>query len=157
MVCIEYCSCEVCGKRFAKSHHLKAHMNTHNKSNAAKNQQQLQQQQQDHDHQTETQQVYSLQVIDDQSQIDADSTNDGDITEYLTQANIITKDDDGTNSESEGQLLLYDVDVLDAIKESTNIKRKFVTTKGGQLHEITITDHQDPIELLTFEEDDELE
>lgn len=131
-------------------------MNTHNKTNAAKNQQQTQahvQQQQQHEDQTATQ-VYALQVIDDQSQLDADSANEGDIAEYLTQANIITKDDDGTNSESEGQLLLYDVDVLEAIKDP-NIKRKFVTTKGGQLHEITIAD-QNSIELLTFE-DDELE
>lgn len=129
-------------------------MNTHNKNNAAKNQQQAQQHnQQQHEDQTQTQQVYAVQLIDEQ--IDPDSTNEGDITEYFTQANIITKDDDGTNSESEGQLLLYDVDVLDAIKDS-NIKRKYVTTKGGQLHEITIADHQDPIELLTFE-DDELE
>lgn len=132
-------------------------MNTHNKSSSGKNQQQSQQhdQQQNDDH-SQTQQIYALQVIDDQSQIDADSANEGDLTEYLTQANIITKDDDGTNSESEGQLLLYDVDVLEAIKESGNIKKKYITTKGGQYHEITITDHQDPIELLTFE-DDELE
>lgn len=133
-------------------------MNTHNKNNATKSQQQQlqhQSQQSTEDH-TETQQVYALQVIDDQSQIDGDSANEGDLAEYLTQANIITKvDDDGTTSESEGQLLLYDVDVLEAIKDP-NIKRKYVTTKGGQLHEITIADHQDPIELLTFE-DDELE
>lgn len=132
-------------------------MNTHNKNNATKNQPQMQHQsQQSIDDQDQTQQVYALQVIDDQSQIDGDSANEGDLAEYLTQANIITKvDDDGTTSESEGQLLLYDVDVLDAIKDE-NIKRKYVTTKGGQLHEITIADHQDPIELLTFE-DDELE
>ncbi|XP_055319139.1 zinc finger protein interacting with ribonucleoprotein K-like [Sitodiplosis mosellana] len=149
--------CEVCGKRFAKSHHLKAHMNTHNK-NGAKNQQQSQQHsQQQHEDQSQTQQIYALQVIDDQSQIDADSANEGDLAEYLTQANIITKDDDGTNSEGEGQLLLYDVDVLEAIKETSNIKKKYITTtKGGQFQEITIADHQDPIELLTFE-DDELE
>lgn len=143
----------MCDKRFAKSHHLKAHMNTHNKNNAAKNQITQIQNQEALD-QTHTQQVYALQVIDDQSQIDGDSANEGDLTEYLTQANIITKEDDGT-SESEGQLILYDVDVLDAIKDP-NIKRKYVTTKGGQLHEITIADSQDPIELLTFE-DDELE
>lgn len=151
-------SCEVCEKRFAKSHHLKAHMNTHNKNNGTKNQQQSQQHsQQQHEDQTQTQQIYALQVIDDQSQIDADSANEGDLTEYLTHANIITKDDDGTNSESEGQLLVYDVDVLDAIKD-TNIKKttKYITTTGGQYQEITIADHQDPIELLTFE-DDELE
>lgn len=148
----------MCGKRFAKSHHLKAHMNTHNKLNAVKMDHQIVQsnQQQLHEDHTQTQQVYAVQLIDDQSQIDGDSTNEGDITEYLQHANIITKDEDGTNSESEGQLLLYDVDVLDAIKDNTTIKRKFVQTKGGQLHEITITDAQDPIELLTFE-DDELE
>lgn len=131
-------------------------MNTHNKTLNKSQQQTIQSSQQSHDDQTQTQQVYAVQLIDDQSQIDADSTNEGDIAEYLTQANIITKDDDGTNSESEGQLLLYDVDVLDAIKETANIKRKYVTTKGGQLNEIIITDSQDPIELLTFE-DDELE
>lgn len=130
-------------------------MNTHNKSTGGKNQQQSQSNSQQHDDQSQTQQIYALQVIDDQSQIDADSANEGDLAEYLTQANIITKDDDGTNSESEGQLLLYDVDVLDAIKDS-NIKKKYITTKGGQFTEITIADHQDPIELLTFE-DDELE
>lgn len=134
-------------------------MNTHNKNNAAKSQQQSQshvhQEHEDGDEHATTQQVYALQVIDDQSQIDGDSANEGVIAEYLTQANIITKDDDGTTSESEGQLLLYDVDVLEAIKDP-NIKRKFVTTKGGQLHEITIADHQNSIELLTFE-DDELE
>lgn len=132
-------------------------MNTHNKSNALKNQQQSQSQvqQQQHEEEDATTQVYALQVIDDQSQIDADSANEGDIAEYLTQANIITKDDDGTTSESEGQILLYDVDVLEAIKDP-NIKRKFVTTKGGQLHEITIADHPNSIELLTFD-DDELE
>lgn len=128
-------------------------MNTHNKNNAAKNQTTQIQNQESLD-QTHTQQVYALQVIDDQSQIDGDSANEGDLTEYLTHANIITKEDDGT-SESEGQLILYDVDVLDAIKDP-NTKRKYVTTKGWQLHEITIADHQDPIELLTFE-DDELE
>lgn len=148
-------SCEVCGKRFAKSHHLKAHMNTHNKNSAVKNQQQTHSLVQASSHEETSTQVYALQVIDDQSQIDADSANEGDIAEYLTQANIITKDDDGTASESDGQLLLYDVDVLEAIKDP-NIKRKFVTTKGGQLHEITIADHTNSIELLTFE-DDELE
>lgn len=131
-------------------------MNTHNKTNTAKNQQQnIQTQQMVTDDQSQTQHVYALQVIDDQSQMDeGDSANEGDITEYLTHANIITKDDDGTTSESEGQLLLYDVDVLDAIKGSS-VKRKIVQTKSGQLHEITIAD-SDPIELLTFE-DDELE
>lgn len=151
------CSCEVCGKRFAKSHHLKAHMNTHNKTSGAKNQQQSiqhQTQQLAADDQTQTQHVYALQVIDDQSQMDGDSTNEGDITEYLTHANIITKDDDGTTSESESQLYMYDVDVLDAIK-GQSVKRKIVTTKGGQIHEIAIAD-SDPIELLTFD-DDELE
>lgn len=154
---LSYCSCEVCGKRFAKSHHLKAHMNTHNKTSTAKNQQQNiqhQAQQLATDDQSQTQHMYALKVIDDQSQMDGDSTNEGDITEYLTHANIITKDDDGTTSESEGQILLYDVDVLDAIKGSS-VKRKIVTSKGGQLHEITIAE-SDSIELLTFE-DDELE
>lgn len=130
-------------------------MNTHNKQSTAKNQQQnIQTQLAGGDHQTQTQHVYAVQLIDDQSQMDDDSANEGDITEYLTHANIITKDDDGTTSESEGQLLLYDVDVLDAIK-GPGVKRKYVTTKGGQLHEITIAE-PDPIELLSFE-DDELE
>lgn len=114
-------------------------MNTHNKTGATKNQQQHIHNQTEllaADDQTETQHVYALQVIDDQSQMDGDSPNEGDITEYLTHANIITKDDDddddvedeadGTASENEGQLLqIYDVE-------------------------------SDPIELLTFE-DDELE
>lgn len=130
-------------------------MNTHNKNTVVKNQQQTQSHVQLSHEDATTTQVYALQVIDDQSQLDADSANEGDIAEYLTQANIIAKDDDGTNSESDGQLLLYDVDVLEAIKDP-NMKRKFVTTKGGQLHEITIGDHQNSIELLTFE-DDELE
>lgn len=133
-------------------------MNTHNKTSAAKNQQQSIQHQSEQmaaDDQTQTQHVYALQVIDDQSQMDdGDSTNEGDITEYLTHANIITKDDDGTTSESESQLYMYDVDVLDAIKGQSE-KRKFLTTKGGQLHEIAIAD-SDPTDLLTFE-DDELE
>lgn len=133
-------------------------MNTHNKTSTAKNQQQnIQYQTQQlatNDDQTQTQHVYALQVIDDPSQMDGDSTNEDDITEYLTHANIITKDDDGTTSESESQLYMYDVDVLDAIK-GQSVKRKIMTTKGGQLHEIAITD-SDPIELLTFE-DDELE
>lgn len=147
-------SCEVCGKRFAKSHHLKAHMNTHNKTNTVKNQQQTiqnQTQQLAVDDQTTTQHVYALEMIDE-SQMDDDSANEGDITEYLTHANIITKDEDGATSESEGQLMF--VDVLDAIK-GPSVKRKFVTTKGGQLHEITIAE-SDPIDLLEFE-DDELE
>lgn len=131
-------------------------MNTHNKTSTAKNQQQSIQHQTEQlatDDQTQTQHVYALQVIDDQSQMDdGDSTNEGDITEYLTHTSIITKDDDGTTSESESQLYVYDV--LDAIK-GQSLKRKIVTTKGGQLHEIAIAD-SDPIDLLTFE-DDELE
>lgn len=129
-------------------------MNTHNKTSAAKNQQQNIQHQTQQLAADDTQHVYALQVIDDQSQMDGDSANEGDITEYLTHANIITKDDDGTTSESESQLYMYDVDVLDAIK-GQSVKRKIVTTKGGQIHEIAIAD-SDPIELLTFE-DDELE
>lgn len=89
-------------------------------------------------------------MIDESSQLQDDPNNDNDIDDYLTQTNIITKvstEDDSSESE---QLLLYDVDVLDAIKDQTI---KSVSTKGGQL--ITITEHQDPIELLTFE--DELE
>lgn len=132
-------------------------MNTHNKTSTAKNQQQHSQNQAQHmaaDDQMETQQVYALQVIDDHSQMDGDSATEGDITEYLTHANIITKEEDGATSESEGQLLLYDVDVLDTIK-GPGVKRKFVTSKDGELHEIHIAD-SDPIELLTFE-DDELE
>lgn len=64
-------------------------------------------------------------------------------------------EEEDTASEAEGQLLLYDVDLLDTINKNPNMKRRYVT-KGGQLHEITIAEHQDPIELLTFE-DDELE
>lgn len=129
-------------------------MNTHNKNGATKNQVQSQPQSQpQHENQTQTQQVYEV-MFDDQSQIDVDdSTNEGDIAEYLTQANIITKDDDGTNSESEGQILLYDVDVLEAIKDSS-IKKKYITTKSGQFHEITVADDQDHIELLTFADED---
>lgn len=151
MLC--FISCEICGKRFAKSHHLKAHLNTHNKNNTAKAQSQNHQQTQHVPQEfTDDTQEYSLQVIDEQSQLDDDPNNDNEYVDYLTQSNIITKvssgtEDDGSESE---QLLLYDVDVLNAIKEQ-NIKR--ATTKDGQL--ITITDHQDPIELLTFE--DELE
>lgn len=129
-------------------------MNTHNKTGATKNQQQNNHNQIQlvADDQTETQHVYALQVIDDQSVIDGDSTNEGDITEYLTHTTIIGKDDDddGTTSESEGQLMhIYDVGVLDAIK-GPNVKRKFLAKQ----HEITIAE-SDPIELLTFE--DELE
>lgn len=92
-----------------------------------------------------------------------DGNADGDITEYIS---LSQNDDDGTASEGEGQLLLYsdvDLDVLNAIKaQNAVIKRKYVTTKetshviedeNGIQHEITIAD-QDPIELLTFEDDD---
>lgn len=66
-------------------------MNTHNK-HLAKNQnnqtQSWQQQTQPKQEQINNQQVYTLQVIEDPMSMDADT--DGDISEYLTQANIIT-------------------------------------------------------------------
>lgn len=64
-------------------------MNTHNKQKNQNNQTQSRQKQiQQNQEQVNNQQVYTLQVIDDQSQMDGDT--DGDITEYLSQANIIT-------------------------------------------------------------------
>lgn len=64
-------------------------MNTHNKHKNPNNQTQSRQQriQQNQEH-VNNQQVYTLQVIDDQSQMDGDT--EGDITEYLSEANIIT-------------------------------------------------------------------
>lgn len=91
--------------------------------------------------------------LDETSQIDDENVNEDDYVDFLNDSSIIAKvstsgtEDDGSESE---QLLLYDVDVMNAIKDS-KFKRA-IETKGAQI--ITI-DEQDAMDLLEFE--DELE
>lgn len=95
----------------------------------------------------DTEQIYAL--LDDESQMDDEHTNEDDYVDYLNDSSIIAKvstsgtEDDGSESE---QMLIYDVDVLNAIKD-----RRVVSTKDGQI--ITISEHQDPMDLLEFEDD----
>lgn len=162
-------SCEICGKRFTKSHHLKAHLNTHTKQNAQKTQQlKLQQQQQSQQHQHQ-QDLQESQITPDLIAID---NNDNELAEYIniTREDIVAEqDDDPLNAENDNQILLYsnvdvDVDVLQQTIKSQNIvlkrqladKPHIIEDEDGVQYEITIAEHQDAIELPTFE-DDELE
>lgn len=137
---------------------MKAHLNTHNKDNSAKNQlsrvgsQQLNRTELLQEDIIEgTEQMYAH--LDETSQIDDENVNEDDYVDFLNDSSIIAKvstsgtEDDGSESE---QLLLYDVDVMNAIKDS-KFKRA-IETKGAQI--ITI-DEQDAMDLLEFE--DELE
>lgn len=82
-------------------------------------------------------------------------------------AEYITADEDvvlgGVDPDSDGQLLLYtdvDVDTLESTMKTQSIilrrkigdKPQFIEDENGIQHEITIAEHQDAIELLTFEE-----
>lgn len=146
------CSCDICGKRFAKSHHLKAHLNTHNKSSAGKSHtsRSVTQHQSHSDEQLqdevseEAEQIYAL--------LDDEQGNEDDYVDYLNDSNIIAKvstsgtEDDGSEGE---QMLLYDVDVLNSIKDPS-VKRN-VGAKCAQI--ITIAEPSDPMDLLEFEDD----
>lgn len=149
-------SCDICGKRFAKSHHLKAHLNTHSKHKTPK-----------------ASEYITGDTIIPGSQSD---TNENDLTEYinvssLDSKNIITVriNEDGSteplsdqNSNDEQLILYSDVAVLTPLKnDNISEKRKFdgahiIEDENGVRHEITIEEQQDAIELLTFE-DDQLE
>lgn len=130
-------------------------MNTHNKQNAQKT----------HHIKLEMQQ---LQEQDDPLGVDPN-----DLTEYIniTRDDIVTEDEDvvlsATDTDADKQLLLYtDVDVytLESTMKSQNLilkrkigdKAQYIEDENGIQHEITIAEHQDAIELLTFD-DDELE
>lgn len=139
-------SCETCGKRFAKSHHLKAHMNTHNKQSAQKSQQIKLEMQNQQPHLDDP-----IAIPDDQN----------DLAEYITEDEDVVLG--GVDPDSDGQLLLYtdvDVDTLESTMKTQSIilrrkigdKPQFIEDENGIQHEITIAEHQDAIELLTFEE-----
>lgn len=136
-------------------------MNTHNKQNA-QSAQKLQQ--------IKLEMQQRLQQHDDPIAISGDPN---DLAEYIniSRDDIVTEDEDvvlgGEDPDAEGHLLLYtdvDVDALESTMKTQNIilKRKigdkpqFIEDENGIQHEITIAEHQDAIELLTFD-DDELE
>lgn len=133
-------------------------MNTHNKQNAQKSQQ------------IKLEMQHQMQQHDDPMTITSDPN---DLAEYIniSRDDIVTEDEDIVLShgdpDGEGQLLLYtdvDVDTLASTMKAQNIiiKRKigdkpqYIEDENGIQHEITIAEHQDAIELLTFD-DDELE
>lgn len=145
-------SCDICGKRFAKSHHLKAHLNTHAKQSLA-----LQGQAdgkttsyQRKERNLATAAAATLTTTDTE-------TTDASIDQYII-SDVIPESDEVDEGE---QLLLYgDVDVLTEYKPSNDDldkldKTQYVEDENG-IHEITIEEQQDAIELLTFE-DDQLE
>lgn len=133
-------------------------MNTHNKQNAQKSQQ------------IKVEMQPQLSQHDDPIAIGGDPN---DLAEYITMSreDIVTEDEDvvlgGGDVDGEGQLLLYtdvDVDTLESTMKTQSIilkreirdKPQFIEDENGIQHEITIAEHQDAIELLTFD-DDELE
>lgn len=112
---------------------------------------------------------HQLPQLDDPIAISGDPN---DLAEYISisRDDIVTEDEDvvlsGVDPDAEGLLLYTDVDVdaLESTMKTQNIilKRKigdkphFIEDENGTRHEITIAEHQDAIELLTFD-DDELE
>lgn len=141
----------MCGKRFAKSHHLKAHMNTHNKQTANQVNTQKKQSERNRIGTTVMANVGGALI----------STTDTDVTDASIDQYIITttdvhsiagNDEDGVDGE---QLLLYgDVDVLTGDSTLHKISNaQYIEDENGIQHEITIEEQQDAIELLTFEED----
>lgn len=132
-------------------------MNTHNRPNAKGNLQNKQ----INNPTTNT----KIDKIDDIVATNAES-NDNDLTEYIIQQeDMLTEDEDvinGRADEHDSPLLLYSdvgVDVLGETVKPQGIivkrgKQHFIEDINGIQHEITITDNDDGMELLTFEDDD---